>query len=190
MRTAKRIRLSLAAMIAPLAAAMALATAMGICLADCSSKPAKPGQYTSKKDGFTITAPKSWGKAEGVMGATVAFLEPQAEPSDAFRENVNVVVEKLPAGMGLDGYLKASDQNMAKMLTDYVEVSSARVKLGENDAQRIVYRHRAGIYNLKCLLYLVVHGGRGYVLTCTAIVDEYEDHEPVFEDTCKTFQTH
>ncbi len=173
-------------MIAPLA----MATAIGLCLTACSSKPAKPGQYTSNRDAFTITAPASWEKAEGVMGSTVVFLEPQAGATDTFRENVNVVAEKLPAGMGLDGYLKASDENAAKLMTDFSEVSSTRVKLGENDAQRIVYQHRMGVYNLKCLLYLVVHGGRGYVLTCTAIVDEYEDHEPVFEDTCKTFQTH
>lgn len=177
-------------MISSLAAAMALATTIGLCLAGCSSKPPLPGQYTNKKDGFTITAPASWEKAEGKMGTVVLFLEPQAGASDTFRENVNVVVEKLPAGMGLDGYVKLSDENMVKIVTDLSEVSSARVKLGKSDAQRIVFKHRMGIYNLKVLIYLVVHGGRGYILTCTAAVDEYEDHEATFEKTCKTFQTH
>jgi len=163
---------------------------MATCLAGCSSKPAKPGQYTSKKDAFTITGPASWEKAEGKMGTAVVFLEPQAGASDTVRENLNVIVEKLPAAMGLDKYVKLSKENMAKIVTDFSEVSSARVKLGENDAQRIVYQHRMGVFNFKCLLYLVVHGGRAYVLTCTAAVDEYEDHEPIFEKTCKTFQTH
>ena len=168
---------------------VAVAAATAACLAGCSSKPATPGQYTSTKDGFTIIAPTTWEKKEGFMGSTVLFLEPQAEPSDTFRENVNVVVEKLPSGMGLDGYVKASNDNMAKLMTDYSEISSARVKLGGNDAQRIVYQHRMGVYNLKVLIYLVVQGGRGYVLTCSATVDQYDSHEPTFEDTCKTFQT-
>ncbi len=165
-----------------------MAAVMGMNLAGCSSKPAAPGQYTSKKDGFTITAPVSWEKTEGFMGSTVVFLEPQADPSDTFRENVNIVVEKLPASMALDAYLKLSNENMAKLLTNYKEVSSARVTLGGLDAQRIVYRHRMGVFDIKGLLYLVVHNGRGYVLTGSAEVDEYEDHEAAFEGICKTFQ--
>ena len=177
------------ATIATLATAMVLASALGLCLGGCSSKPAKPGQYTNTKDRFTITAPTSWEKAEGKMGMTVVFVEPLAGASDTFRENVNVVVEKLPAGMGLDGYVKACNEALAKMMTNFKEVSSARVKLGENDAQRNVYQHKMGVYDLKVLGYFVVHGGWAYILTCTATVDEYDNHEPAFEDICKTFQT-
>jgi serine/threonine-protein kinase len=175
---------------------MVLASALGLCLGGCSSKAAKTGQptsgkngFTSTKDGFSITAPASWEKAEGKMGMTVVFVEPLAGASDTFRENVNVVVEKLPAGMGLDGYVKACNEALAKMMTNFKEVSSARVKLGENDAQRNVYQHKMGVYDLKVLGYFVVHGGRAYILTCTATVDEYDNHEPAFEDICKTFQT-
>ena len=122
------------------------------------------------------------------MGMTVVFLEPRSDPSDTFRENVNVVVEKLPTGINLDRYVKVSNENMLKLMTDYSEASSERVKLDENDAQRIVYQHRMGVFNLKCLLYLVVRNGRGYVLTCTARDNEYENHEATFEKTCKTFK--
>jgi serine/threonine-protein kinase len=188
MRTAMKTRPALA-ITAILATAMVLVSALGLCLGGCSSKPTKPGQYTNTKDGFSITAPASWEKAEGKMGMTVVFVEPLAGASDTFRENVNVVVEKLPAGMGLDGYVKACNEALAKMMTNFKEVSSARVKLGENDAQRNVYQHKMGVYDLKVLGYFVVHGGRAYILTCTATVDEYDNHEPAFEDICKTFQT-
>jgi hypothetical protein len=176
-------------MTATMATAMVLASALGLCLGGCSSKPAKPGQYTNTKDRFTITAPTSWEKAEGKMGMTVVFLESLAGASDTFRENVNVVVETLPAGMGLDGYVKASNEALAKMMTNFKEVSSARVKLGDNDAQRNVWQHKMGVYNLKVLQYVVVQGGRAYILTCSATDDQYQPHEPVFEDICKTFQT-
>ena len=189
MRTATKI-LQTTGMIASLAAAAAMALAMGAttCLAESATKPAAPNTFVSKKDGFSLAVPATWDKLENQPGIAVFFLEPQEDTSDAFRENVNVVVEALPAGMNLDAYAAATLKALPTMLKEFKLVSSQKVKLGKLTAQRILMRHKSGIYDFKGLCYVVVSGGRGYSLTCTAPVDKYPSHEKEFENICKTFQ--
>jgi hypothetical protein len=163
---------------------------MALALAGCSGargKPATPGQYTNQKDRFSIVSPPGWETKEAIMGVAVAFLEPYLGPSDDFRENLNVFVEKLPPSMDLDGYNNVSNANVEKLLTDFQRVQSDPVKLNGQDARRMVYRHRLGVFDLQVLSYLLVKDGRGYAITCSAKADAYKDHEPIFEQACQTF---
>jgi hypothetical protein len=75
MMTAMKIRPA-SAVIAPLATAMVLASAIALCLVGCSSRQARTvppaigkNGFTSVKDGFSITGPEVWEMAEGKMGA-------------------------------------------------------------------------------------------------------------------------
>jgi len=150
--------------------------------------PPKPQVFTSEKDGFSITTPASWELRKGQNSVVVTLLEPQAHAMDNFRENVNVVVVGLPPGMGLDQYVKSSSEMVPKSLGEFKLVSSTRTKLGKNSTKRVVFQHKMAIYNLKVLNYTVVTGGKAYMLTCTATAVEYDKHENIFEDVCKTFQ--
>jgi len=168
---------------------MTLATATPPCLAESATKPADPNIFTSKKDGFSITAPATWEKRESQGGLAVVFREPLQDAADTFHENVKVAVEKLPAGVDLDAYVKPSLETAGTRLSQLKVNSSQKVKLGKLMAQRVVLQHKPGTQGMTVLSYLIVSGGRGYTLTCASTVDQFASHEKIFEDTCKTFQT-
>jgi hypothetical protein len=188
MRTAMKIRPTAETIISlAIAAAIALATA-GTCQAQATTKPGDPNTFVSKKDGFSISVPDTWDRAEDVKGVSVIFKQPMTDASDTTSENVIVAAETLPADITLERYVKPTMVGLSK-LKEFKTVSSTGVKLGKNDARRIVYQHNAREMNLKVLLYIIVSGGRGYLLTCISSLEQYASHEKVFEDICKTFKT-
>jgi len=179
----------------PLTAAAGLALAAGgvvllLMSAGCSAKHAdlSPGRFADARGRFSIVPPAGWQIKQDPGGSGAAFLEPPQGPADDFRENINIVVAKLPADMGLEAYAKVNDDNLTKCATDYQELESATVVINGQDARRTVFRHKVGALDLQVLSYLLVKGGRGYGLACTAKTDAYKDHEPIFERTCRSFR--
>jgi hypothetical protein len=156
---------------------------------DCGCAAQKePGRYHSKESESSIKLPDSWETREGVMGTAVIALSPREGATDEFRENVNVVVEELPSGMALEGYIEASLSNMRKLATDYNQVEDGRTTIDGVDASRLVYTHRMGQLDLQCLLYIIVKGRRGYNVTCSALQDTFETHRGRFEEIVATFR--
>ena len=146
------------------------------------------GLYLHFQDGFSITGPQGWEKKTGEMGTEVMYLSPQEGAGDQFRENLNVVVEKLPSAMSLDGYLRAALPNVKKMLTDYDLLEQARTSINGVKAERMVFTHRMGAMEIKALQYYLVKDKRAYIVTCTANPDTYNRYLNDFEQACKTIR--
>lgn len=140
------------------------------------------------RDDYTLTCPDSWEKKTDYMGTDVMFLSPLEGPGDEFQENVNVIVEKLPSGMGLEQYVKISLKNAKQILTDYAILENSTVQLNGLDAQRFLISHRMGNMKLHALVYVIVKGRKAYTVTCTALDNTYEQYEQQFDDICKTFK--
>lgn len=143
--------------------------------------------FDSDKDGYSLDFPSKWQTREHFMSTSVIGLSPLESAHDAFAENVNVVVEELGAGVPLATYTKASGQNLAKFLNQYKLIENKTVRLHGHDAQRLVYEHAQGQFKLRALVYLLVEGDRGYVLTCTAERASYPKFQGQFEKICQSF---
>lgn len=143
--------------------------------------------FESDKDGFSMDFPGTWQTRENFMSTSVIGLSPLESANDTFAENVNVVVEELSQNVPLTTYTKASGQNLAKFLNQYKLLENKTVQLNGHDAQRLVYEHTQGQFKLRALVYLVVEGDRGYVLTCTAERASYAKYQGQFEKICQTF---
>jgi hypothetical protein len=172
-----------------MAAAMTLMTAAATCQAEATTKPADPNTFVSKKDGFSITVPAGWESYEDLPRVAVVFAEPMKDLSDNLRENVRIYVEKVASGMDLDAYVKTNPDVLPKTGKDFKVISTTRVKLGDLVAHQAVVQYKQGSQNLRTLSYLLVSSGRKYAIVCTSTVDQYQSHEKVFDDICKTFKT-
>jgi len=145
--------------------------------------------YHNPARGFSITFPADWERKENFRGMVVVAISPQAGPDDTFRENAAVVVEDLPAGTALDVYEKACREKLAASFKDhgYREHESSRTSLAGCDAVRLVYSHRKDDFAMKLITWLVVKGGRGYVICCGSTPAEFDGHLPVFEQIGGSF---
>jgi hypothetical protein len=157
-------------------------------LAGCSSGSPEPGRYYKKQEGFSIRFPAEWEQKENVMGTVVIALSPAEGADDPFRENVNVVVEALPAKMDLEKYLELSMANLKNLLSAGREPEVSDTTLGGEKAKRVVYQTTMGQIGVKGTLYVAVKGGRGYALTCSATPDSFDAYKARFEEIAGTFR--
>ena len=129
--------------------------------------------YSDSKYGFTIQYPKDWEKQVGALGSAVAMLSPPEGDSDKFRENVNVLVQKLPDKMTLDQYTKLSLDQAPKLITGFDLLDQGPTQLAGRPARRIHYRGEQGAFRLELEQVWTVLGGQAFILTYTAERDRY-----------------
>jgi hypothetical protein len=124
--------------------------------------------YSDSKYGFTIQHPKDWEKQVGAMGSAVVMLSPREGDSDKFRENVNVLVQKLPDKMTLDQYTKMSLEQAPTLITGFDLLDQGSTQLAGRPARRVHYRGEQGSFRLEWEQVWTVLGGQAFILTYTA----------------------
>ena len=154
----------------------------------CAKGPAEPGRFASAKDGFSIAFPPDWERQEGLMGSAVNARSPAEGEADPFRENVTVVVERIPPGMALATYVDLNLANLQKVLAEGEAVEAADATIGGHPARRIVYTLAIGKLRVRNAVYLLVSGGRGYAVTCSALPETFDRYEERFAEVVGTLR--
>ena len=160
--------------------------ALVLIVSGCSSKQAE--RYNNSKDDFSIKFPKEWENKEGFMGTDVISLSPRENAADQFRENVNVVVEKIPDGMSLNDYFDTNLPKLSKVIRDFQQVETGNTIINDNVAEWLIYTGSIGTINLKSKQYYIVHDNKGYVITCSATPGTYDNFKNVFDEIVQSFQ--
>jgi len=137
--------------------------------------------------GFSLACPQEW-ETRAVMAAAIVLLSPQEGPADTFRENVNVVIEKLPAKMSLNDYQRGSMNTLRRILTDFKIHEQSAVTIGGAEARRLVYSHRMGMVKIKVLVDILVRERRGYSITCSAAPEQFDEFRGRFEEIVQSFR--
>ena len=141
-------------------------------------------QYANKEKGFEIVVPRDWENGENYYGTAFIAVSPLENKKDTFRENVNVVVE--PFAEGAEGYYKANLVNMKKLLTDFKELKTEKLKINSKDAVSLIYSHRMGEVNIKVLVFFMVNGKKAYCLTCSADPASFDKYSKIFKEIAET----
>jgi hypothetical protein len=128
-----------------------------------------------------IQYPANWElNEEGLMGTSLILLSPVLHKDDAFRENVNLLIQDLSSyPMTLDEYAKFSTSQIETMIEDGVLISSEKIEGELNQYQKVHYTGKQGPYNLKFMQYYFLIENNAYVLTFTTEIDQYEKYEAI-----------
>jgi len=140
--------------------------------------------------GFSINAPNGWDKSDtSLMGmkATVIFSPPEGT-SDEFRENINIVTEKI-GNKTAEEYLDLSRVNMKSMLTELKEIDNGTKEINGHTASWMRYSHSYMGYPLEVKVYILIADEIAYVISCTCKKGEMENWEKQFDDCVATFST-
>jgi len=148
----------------------------------------EPDRYTNKEKGFSIKFPADWERKEGMMGTAVLALSPQEGTADQFRVNVNVTIEDLPKTLSLDEYVAAALGALRKVLTDLEEHENSAMNVAGTPAKRLIFSHRMGAIKVKAMQCVLVKGTRGYVITCSAAPDQFDNYRPKFDEIVQSFR--
>lgn len=156
--------------------------------ADVEPTPFEGTTYTDPVHGFKLRVPFDWESHQPGLGPAVMFMSPSESRDDAFQENVNVVVSPLPRPMTTEECFASAVDAMEKMLRGFTLESSGPVTLGPVEGMACVYRLRVGPMTARMLCYLVVHGKKYYVITCSATEATFDYYKGTFSGIAKSFR--
>ena len=123
--------------------------------------------------------------------SVMKFIAGDPKPREGFATNVNVIVEKLPSGVGAEEYEQANLANIRQGLALEGEIAEERVGLPAGDALRLEYQHGVGPTDeqvtLAVVQYIVTGEDQGYVLTYTTVPGALADYEARFDESAASF---
>lgn len=141
-------------------------------------------RFVNEDKGYSIQFPSNWEVRKGMMGLDVFALSPMTGQEDSFRENVNVLSEKLPQKVDLDGYYKASLDALKQEIPGFSLISSSPVEIDGMKGYRIEFTHGSGQGDVDAIViqYILVDQGQKVTLITGAIeADKLPDYKPLID---------
>lgn len=158
------------------------------------TKQFRMARYTSKSYGFSLKYPADWSIVENKDGAAAVFLAPLETDLDRFRENVNIVIQKIPAisakPMDLDQYTKVAIRQMQAVFEKNLEiVESEPDMLAGHPGHRFVFIGRGPDTEVQMMIMWTVVEDTAYQITFAAeTTSKYEKFIPRARGAFKSFR--
>ena len=153
-------------------------------------RPVSNGWQTLDQSGYSIQYPDSFQLNNSVQGGTAfALYSKQTSPQDNFKENINLLIQDLTGkNIDLDKYTEISENQIKKMISNAKIIDSERIKSGDMEYQKMIFSGDQGQYNLKFEQYYRIVNEKAYVLTYTAVLDQFDKYQGVCEKIMNSFK--
>jgi hypothetical protein len=138
------------------------------------------GDYTSETYGFTFRPP-AYPRVQSGMAMTAMFLAP---PEANFSANVNVVVESAP--MTLDEHRKMALADLKK--ASFTVTAESTPMVSGRPAYQVEYEGMLQNRKMRWLALGVLAKDRVYLVTCTALRENFEHYEKEFRACLASFR--
>jgi PsbP-like protein len=139
---------------------------------------------------LSIQYPASWEvKTNLASGIRFVILSPLAENNDAFRENVNLLIQDLKGyNVDLDKYVEVTEGQVKTLLPNGQLLESTRMKSDAGEWHKFMYLGSQGGNPLKFEQYCWVIGEKAYVLTLTCETGQFENYRKTGERILNSFK--
>lgn len=145
---------------------------------------------TYDQNGYYIEYPSEW-EVNGVEdnGMQFAFLSPLSSETDNFSENINLLKQDISSyNLDLDSYVDISKKQIASMVEDGKILVSQKLEKNGRSFYEMVYAGEQEGMTLKWKQYCWVENGNAYVLTYTAMAEEYDNYESTATQIMDSFK--
>ncbi|MBR9860864.1 hypothetical protein GYB22_08975 [bacterium] len=161
-----------------------------IALIGCNNaKPKIEGWVELDKEIYNVQYPPAWElRDQRQMNTEFILLAPADGDDDLFRENINLLIQQLPAETNtLDKYIARSEQDIKKMI-DGSEILVSERKTDENGEYHILkYSGRQQIYNFVFEQQVRIMGDKAYCITFAAEQQNYPKYKETGEKILNSF---
>ncbi len=150
---------------------------------------AQPGWQTIKQKDYSIKYPADWtADKTGQMGAAFFLFSPLDSESDAFRENINLIVQDLSAyNLDLNGFTALSESQIKTMVKNSSVIESQRVNTKVDEYHRLIYSGEQSDLLLTFEQYYWVKKKTAYILTFTCTQESFERFKKTGEEVLASF---
>lgn len=145
---------------------------------------------THETEEFSVEYPANWElNTSGIGNSIFGILSPSTDEKDTFRENVNLITQNLQGNpMTLDQYAKLSRKQILTMIEKSEILEDKRVKNNSSEYHMIVAKAVMNEIAMQIMQFYIIENEKAYVLTYTAIADQYEKFVKQGSDIMKSFK--
>jgi hypothetical protein len=156
-----------------------------ICAGLCFAQQAKV--YKNRALGYSLEYPADF--TVKVIGSATVFSSAVADRIFAFSPSVNVVAVELGgAPADLEVFYKQSKDALERSLVTVKFLEDKKDKLAGIDAYRLVYTSRQKKADFKFMQVMCIRNNRAYVVTYTALQEQYDKLLKTAQAIVKSFQ--
>ena len=143
--------------------------------------------YRNKAFGYQLEYPADF--AVKTIGSATVFSSVSEDRTFSFSPSVNVVAVNLgEAPADLNGFYKQSKDALERSLGTVKFIEDKKDKLAGADAYRLVYVSRQKKADFKFMQIMCIRNNRAYVLTYTALQEQYDKMAKTAQAVIKSFQ--
>ncbi len=142
-------------------------------------------------DNYKIEYPSNWYLSQkGEMGTKFFLFTKLESKTDAFSENINLIVQDLSSynNINLDKYTEISEKQIGDMISNSKIIESNRIKREGLEFHKIIYTGIQGKLTLKFLQYYFVNKEKAYVLTFSAEKNTFSKYIETAEKILNSFK--
>lgn len=145
---------------------------------------------TYSDDKVEIKYPEDWSEdASGQMGTSLMLFSPLESDNDAFRDNVNIVIQNLQGqGYGLDEYISLSIDQIKLLITDAEIESSERLNGVNGEYHKLVYFGKQGQFELRFEQLFWIIDEEVFIITFGCEDDKYNMYDEISEGIFNSFR--
>jgi hypothetical protein len=127
----------------------------------------------------TLSYPENWVVNNSLQPLAKLFLfSDLKDEKDNFRENVNLMIQKLPdPSVDLNKFVQVTETEVRDILPNSVMFINERRRNANGEFQHMVYSSDQGEYKLQFDQYYWVKNGKVIVLTFTCEQSEYDNYQ-------------
>ncbi len=153
-----------------------------------ATAPAVAERYENETHGFALDRPEGWVLEEDPSTGAAVQLYALASAADDFAENVNVVVEELPAELTATEYMDAAWAQLEPQLEGVEQIGREELTVGGMPAASIEYRARfpQAPDPVHLLQVAVLDGRTAFVITYTG-TEEFDRYRADAEAIIASF---
>ncbi len=138
---------------------------------------------------YTIQYPSTWQLDQsGQLGTTFILFSLIESEQDAFRENVNLLIQDLAGkNIDLDQYAEISEEQIKTMITNSKLIESKREKKNSSEYHKIIFSGDQSALHLMFEQYYWVINEKAYALTFTTEQNKFESLKETGEKILNSF---
>lgn len=145
---------------------------------------------TSEEAGIALRGPEGWEPTDpGALPGDLLVVNPEPDDQDGqpFAANINVLSE--PAqGLGLEEYFDAAVAALPQVFTDYEQVEERDVEIDGRPARIIGSTFSQGAFELQNLQLITLVDDTGYIVTASALEEDWDEYAEVFAASAQTLE--
>lgn len=142
------------------------------------------------KENYSILHPQNWTiDTSKTMGSSFILFAPIEGPNDAFKENVNLLVQDFTdKNITLTHYVQHSENQIKTMIKNASILESRRIHAPEGEFHSITFTGQQGMSDLRFEQRYYLRNNKSYVLTFTYERDKIAEYRRVGDLLLSSFK--